>query len=109
TIGSQIAGMIYDPLYRYDPFSGIPVPHLASWEISEDGLTYTFTIRDDAFWSDGTPLTASDAVFTLKAIQADIAASPRKAITAGITDIEVLDDKTFRFTTASVDCETLNN
>lgn len=34
----------------------------ASYEISEDGLTYTFTIRDDASWSDGTPVTANDFV-----------------------------------------------
>ncbi len=34
----------------------------ASYEISEDGLTYTFKLRDDIFWSDGTPVTAGDFV-----------------------------------------------
>ena len=35
----------------------------ASWEVSEDGLTWTFHLRDDICWSDGTPLAASDFVF----------------------------------------------
>jgi peptide/nickel transport system substrate-binding protein len=34
-------------------------------EVSEDGLTYTYTIRDDVLWSDGEPLTAEDVAFTL--------------------------------------------
>lgn len=34
----------------------------AHWDISEDGLTYTFTLRDDLVWSDGAPLTADDFV-----------------------------------------------
>lgn len=41
-----------------------PVPDLASsWDISNDGLEYTFHIREGAKWSDGTPLTANDFVF----------------------------------------------
>ncbi|WP_126688187.1 ABC transporter substrate-binding protein [Nocardioides ferulae] len=40
-------------------------PSLATeWETSEDGLTWTFTIRDDVTWSDGEPLTADDLAFT---------------------------------------------
>ena len=31
---------------------------VTGWEISEDGLTYTFTLRDDLNWSDGTPITS---------------------------------------------------
>ncbi len=52
-----------DGLYQMDA-SGAAVPALAAkTEISEDGLTYTFTIRDDAFWSNGDPVTADDFVF----------------------------------------------
>ncbi|GAA6493174.1 oligopeptide ABC transporter substrate-binding protein Opp1A [Candidatus Bariatricus faecipullorum] len=35
-----------------------------SWEVSEDGLTYTFHLRDDAKWSDGEPITAQDFVYS---------------------------------------------
>lgn len=41
-----------------------PVPGVAeSWDISEDGLVYTFHLRDNAVWSNGEPVTANDFVF----------------------------------------------
>ena len=44
-------------------------PALAeSWEISEDMLTYTFKLRPDLKWSDGTPLTANDFVYTIQRV-----------------------------------------
>jgi peptide/nickel transport system substrate-binding protein len=56
-------GFLYDALINVDPDFNI-VPWLAkSWEISKDGLTYTFHMRKDAVWSDGVPLTADDQVF----------------------------------------------
>ncbi len=42
---------------------GAAVPALATWEASEDGMTYTFKIRDDAKWSNGDEVTANDFVF----------------------------------------------
>jgi peptide/nickel transport system substrate-binding protein len=42
------------------------IPGLAeSWEASNDGLTYTYTLRDGLQWSDGTPLTAEDIAYTI--------------------------------------------
>ena len=56
-------GFMYDTLINVDPDFNI-VPWLAkSWQISKDGLTYTFHLRKDAVWSDGVPLTADDQVF----------------------------------------------
>ena len=44
-----------------------PIPGQAeSWEISEDGLTYTFHLRDGIQWTDGEPVKASDFVFAFK-------------------------------------------
>ncbi len=37
-----------------------------SWEVSEDGLTWTFQLPEDKVWSDGTPVTADDWIFTLQ-------------------------------------------
>ena len=52
-----------DGLYQMDA-AGAAVPALAAeTTISDDGLTYTFKIRDDAFWSNGDPVTADDFVF----------------------------------------------
>jgi len=56
----QFLLQVYAGLTRLDE-RGEPYPSLASgWEISDDGLTYTFTIRDGLAFSDGTALTAED-------------------------------------------------
>jgi peptide/nickel transport system substrate-binding protein len=45
--------------------AGEAMPALAqTWNISENGITYTFKLRDDAKWEDGAPVTADDVVFT---------------------------------------------
>jgi peptide/nickel transport system substrate-binding protein len=60
-----VADVWADGLMTYDR-DGKRVPRLAeSWEISPDGLTYTFKIRDGVKWSDDKPFTAEDVVFTL--------------------------------------------
>lgn len=58
----HVVGNVQEGLYAMGS-ENVPVPALATgMEISEDGLTYTFTIRDDAVWSNGTPVTANDFV-----------------------------------------------
>lgn len=53
------------------------VPGVAEeWEISEDGLTYTFHLRDDAKWSNGDPVTANDFVFAFRRLQDPETAAP---------------------------------
>jgi len=60
---------MYPNLYALDPATLIPTAGVENdednglavdWTISDDGLTYTFNLRDDVVWSDGTPVTASD-------------------------------------------------
>lgn len=61
-----IADLWADGLYARNG-KGQKVPHLAtSWTVSDDQLTYTFKLRSGVKWSDGTPFTAADAVFTLQ-------------------------------------------
>ena len=58
----------FEGLVTYDP-SGSIVPGCAeSWDISEDGTVYTFHLRDGLKWSDGTPLTASDFVYSIQRV-----------------------------------------
>jgi peptide/nickel transport system substrate-binding protein len=65
----EMWALMYDMLITFKPEDMSPQPGLAeSWETSEDGLTWTFTIRDDATWSDGEKLTADDVAFTLDRI-----------------------------------------
>lgn len=52
---------LFEGLANWDPKTLEPIPGVAeSWDISDDRLTYTFHLRADARWSDGTPVTAED-------------------------------------------------
>ena len=56
--------IFHSALYRLDKDQS-PIPDVAvSYEVSEDGMTYTYHLRDDVRFADGEPLTASDVVFT---------------------------------------------
>lgn len=65
---SLIVSPIYNQLVQADPFTvGKWVPGLAEkWQMSPDGLTWTFDIRQGVKFHDGTPLTVDDIVFNLK-------------------------------------------
>jgi len=67
-IESSILHQIYDTLLYINPDgTHDPEPRIAeSYEISEDGLDYTFHLRKDVTFHDGTPLTAADVVFSLE-------------------------------------------
>ncbi len=66
------------------------VPDIAkSWEISSDGLTYTFKLRSDVVFQDGKPLTAEDVVFTIQKIQDIDVKSPRRADWMDVTVKEI--------------------
>ena len=57
--------MVYDTLLATDSNFKIQ-PQMADWKVSDDKLTYTFTLRDGLKWHDGTPVTAEDCVASLK-------------------------------------------
>ena len=68
-VDRELTSLIFDGLTRYDA-SGVLVPALAeSWTVSEDGLSVQFTLRDDAFWQDGEPVTAVDVLYTFGLLQ----------------------------------------
>jgi len=84
-VGFNVLNNIMEGLYRLDQES-LPVPAMAEGdpEISEDGLTYTFKIRD-AQWSNGTPVTAHDFVFAWqRAINPDTASPYGPYLMAGM-------------------------
>jgi peptide/nickel transport system substrate-binding protein len=66
---ADLRALLFDGLMRIGA-DGLPEPALAqSWNVDDSGQVYTFTLRADVAWHDGTPLTADDALFTLRAIQ----------------------------------------
>lgn len=105
----SIGSLIWPFPFTVDRDSGIPQPGLTSWEISEDGLTYTFHIREDANWSDGTPITAQDAKFTIDAAASDVVGSPRKSNTTSFKEVRVIDDKTYAVELNAVNCAVMQD
>ncbi|TSC62178.1 MAG: Extracellular solute-binding protein family 5 [Parcubacteria group bacterium Gr01-1014_48] len=76
--------LTYSGLLRAQP-SGTLIPDLAeNYEISPDGRTYTFTLRSDATFHDGTSVTADDVIFTITKAQDAALKSPKRANWDGI-------------------------
>lgn len=123
-VSSKIQGYLSSGLMSWNQQKQEFEPGLAkSYQVSEDGRTYTFTIRKGIKWSDGTPLTVHDLAFVFEVIFAkqtnengDVILSESGApkykfptryfasLTIGGQELtyEVLDDYTIRFTTATV-------
>lgn len=103
---SSIAqSFVFPPLFDIDINTGLPTnTGLTTWTISEDGLTYTFTIRDDANWSDGTPISANDVKFTFDAIARPEVETIRKSFIEHISALNVVDDKTFEVVLTDPNC-----
>ncbi|RPF36018.1 ABC transporter substrate-binding protein [Streptomyces sp. TLI_185] len=75
-LSTSILRLTYEYLTDYDPGDAHPVPGLAtSWQPSADKLTWTYTIRSDAKWSDGQKVTAEDAAWTFNKLMTDEAAA----------------------------------
>lgn len=71
TVANDYAALhaLFEGLVTEDPADLHPVPGVAeSWDVSDDGLRYTFRLRENARWSDGTPVTAGDFVASYKRI-----------------------------------------
>ncbi|WP_375385170.1 ABC transporter substrate-binding protein [uncultured Microbacterium sp.] len=84
---AQLAvGLVTEQLVSFTA-DGKTVPRLATeWTTSEDGLTWTFTLRDGALFNDGSPVTAGDVVATFDALIGDDSISPAASAFAGILD-----------------------
>ena len=97
-IDSVLYSNVFEGLTRFMG-DGSVVPGLAeSWEISEDGLTYTFRLRSGVTFHDGTTMDADDVKFTLDRILAEDSANAQKALFAAIASVEVVDPQTVRLT-----------
>ena len=60
---------LFEGLCRPRPDNSLPEPGVAEkWEISDDGLVYTFHLRNNAYWSNGEPVTAHDFYYAIRRI-----------------------------------------
>lgn len=97
TTGAIIVPAIYDTLLTFvDNDVTTPVPSLAeSWEVNDDATEFTFTLRADATFSDGSPVTAEDAAFSLNRVRE--LKGNGSFLMEGVT-AEAIDDATLKLT-----------
>jgi oligopeptide transport system substrate-binding protein len=110
---SRVLSGLFEGLVAADPKDASAVPGVAeSWESNSDGTQYTFHLRKDALWSDGTPVTAQDVVYSWLRILNPATGSPyawfpamflkgaaeynEGSAPASSVQIRALDDSTFQ-------------
>ena len=103
TVELALNEFLFPSLFNIDPETRAPMPGgrndqdnglALSWDISEDGLVYTFHLRDDITWNDGTPVTAYDYQFTFDALKSGETSSPRTDVLASVDSVEAVDATT---------------
>ncbi len=94
-VDRDICALVFEGLTRYDEHGRLAPSLAKSWEVSADGLVYTFWLRGDVRWQDGTAFSAEDVVFTAQLLQdegytgpSDLAALWR---TVGVEQIDPLE------------------
>ncbi|MGH3331218.1 MAG: ABC transporter substrate-binding protein [Nocardioidaceae bacterium] len=92
----EMWALMYDQMITYKAEDMSPQPGLAeSWDTSDDGLTWTFHIREGVTWSDGQPLTAADIAFTYNRIlDGGPEAATWSSYLASVDKVTAPDDKT---------------
>jgi peptide/nickel transport system substrate-binding protein len=92
----DLVSLIYSGLMRKNE-DGILMPDLAEKvDISKDGLTYTFTLKNGIYFHDNTPVTADDVVFTITSAKDPVIKSPQKIDWDGVS-VEKIDERTVKF------------
>ncbi len=97
-VTEAFSGNVYESLMKLDD-DGSVTPLLAEdYSVSDDGLTYTFTLRDGVKFHSGKDLTADDVVSSFERVTADDSQAARKSSYAVVSDVEATDDSTVTFT-----------
>ncbi|MWD26650.1 ABC transporter substrate-binding protein [Aquicoccus sp. SCR17] len=97
-IDSVVYTNVFEGLTKFQG-DGSVVPALAeSWDISDDGLTYTFHLHDGVTFHDGSTMDAEDVKFSLDRARAEDSTNAQKALFGSIANVEVVDPLTVKVT-----------
>ena len=100
----ESASLVIEPLGRFDqdgnlvPYLAAEIPTVANGGVSEDLTTITWKIKEGLVWSDGTPLTSADVVFTSEYCMHPEGGCAQAAKFEGVKTVEALDDLTVKVT-----------
>jgi peptide/nickel transport system substrate-binding protein len=117
TTSATIQAFMFPLIIAADPVTLQAAPNAAGglatgWEYDETGTVLTITLRQDAFWSDGTPITSADYMWSVNAIRSNLSSSPNTNVFYSLDDgtlvggplhnIVALDDYTVQVTLGDV-------
>lgn len=108
-IDSVLYSNVFEGLTRFMA-DGSVVPGLAhSWDISEDGMTYTFHLRSGVTFHDGTEMNAEDVKFSLDRARAEDSTNAQKGLFSDIAEVNLIDPLTVEVTLAQPNGQFLFN
>src|SRR5262249_49543752 len=96
-LGINVFLNIFDQLSEIRDDGSVGPLLAESWEASDDQTVWTFTLRNDVKFHDGTPLTIDDVIWTYNKVLGD-AKSPVRAYLNQVKTLEKLDERSLRFT-----------
>lgn len=100
-IDSVLYSNVFEGLTRFGSDGSVNPGLAKSWEISEDGKTYTFMLNEGVTFHDGSAMDAEDVKFSLDRARAEDSANAQKALFEGIENVEVVDPLTVKVTLAA--------
>jgi len=117
TTDARLTGFLFPALIGVDPATGLfrqndPAALAKTWDVSSDGKVYTFHLRDDWKWTDGTPITSADVLYSWNATIAGgqgTVDTPLVFLLDIIDKVEAPDPNTVVVTFKGADCTALNN
>ncbi len=116
TVELALNEFLFPSLYNIDPETRAPMKAgrndqdnglALDWSISDDGLVYTFSLRDDVTWNDGAPVTAFDYKFTFDALASGETSSPRTDVLQSVESVEAVDATTLVVTLKLASCRVI--
>ncbi|PJE51095.1 MAG: hypothetical protein COV29_02365 [Candidatus Yanofskybacteria bacterium CG10_big_fil_rev_8_21_14_0_10_36_16] len=104
----DITALIFSGLTKFDENGELVMDLAKTYDVSDDGLTYTFTLRDNIFWHDNEPITADDVVFTILTAQNENYNSLHIINWKGV-EVSKIDSRTIAFKLKNQYAHFLNN
>ncbi len=108
-IDQVVYSNVFEGLTRFGPDGSVNPGLAESWEISDDGLTYTFNLRSGVAFHDGTTMDADDVVFSLDRARGEESVNAQKALFGGIESVEAVDANTVKVTLSAANGSFLFN
>lgn len=116
TASNQVIALLFPAFIGVDPSTALfakDAPNakalVKDWTISDDGKVYTFKLRDDWKWNDGTPITSADVLYSWDAAKSGEVNTVQVFLLDIIDKVEAPDANTVVVTFKNADCTALNN